>query len=126
MDNSDLDILDNINTDWNDQVTVQKPSSQIKDESLQKEFEKKLEVPNRLEEARSRQKKKHLPQLIDEDTENFKNRLGKSSYLDNLINVFKTNAISEFMEMKKDLIEERDQIIKNETYRYVSMFENKS
>ena len=57
---------------------------------------------------------------MDVDTENFKNKL------DNLINIFKTNAISEFMEMKKDLLEERDQIIKNETFRYVSMYENKS
>jgi len=30
------------------------------------------------------------------------------------------------MDMKKDLIEERDAIIKNETYRYVTLFENKS
>jgi hypothetical protein len=29
--------------------------------------------------------------------------------------VFKTNAISEFMDMKKELLEERDAIIKNET-----------
>ena len=46
--------------------------------------------------------------------------------LDNLINIFKSNAISEFMDMKKDLLEERDQIIKKETYRYVNMFELKS
>ena len=57
---------------------------------------------------------------MDEDTENFKNKL------DNLINIFKTNAISEFMDMKKELLEERDQIIKNETYRYVNMYENKT
>ncbi len=46
-------------------------------------------------------------------------------YTDNLINIFKTNAIAEFMDMKKDLLEERDQIIKDETFRYVSMYENK-
>ena len=57
---------------------------------------------------------------MDEDTENFKNKW------DNLINIFKTNAISEFMDMKKELLEERDQIIKNETYRYVNMYENKT
>ncbi len=30
------------------------------------------------------------------------------------------------MDMKKDLLEERDQIIKDETCRYVQMFELKS
>ena len=53
MDNSELELLDNVQTAWNE---IKIP---IKDSN--------------------NHKKKHTPKIIDEDTENFKNKLGKKN-----------------------------------------------
>lgn len=60
-----------------------------------------------------------FPQIIDEDTENFRIKL------DNLINIFKNDALKEFMSMKKSLLETQVQTIKGETERYLNMYEEK-
>lgn len=60
-----------------------------------------------------------FPQIIDEDTENFRIKL------DNLINIFKNDALKEFMSMKKSLLETQVQTIKSETERYLNMYEEK-
>ena len=60
-----------------------------------------------------------FPQIIDEDTENFRIKL------DHLINVFKSDALSEFMNMKKFLLENQVKTIKNETEKYLNMYEEK-
>jgi hypothetical protein len=44
-------------------------------------------------------KRQVIPQVIDEDTEHFKNKL------EHLLNSFKTDAISEFMGMKKAMLD---------------------
>ena len=61
----------------------------------------------------------YFPQIIDEDTEQFKIRL------EHLLNVFKSDAISEFMAMKKGLLEEQLKSIKKETDKYLKMYEQK-
>ena len=61
-----------------------------------------------------------FPQIIDEDTENFRIKL------DHLINIFKNDAISEFMSMKKFLLENQVKTIKCETEKYLNMYEEKS
>jgi hypothetical protein len=63
--------------------------------------------------------KKHssFPQIIDEDTESYKAKL------DYLINIFKNDALSEFMGMKKSLLEKQTKTIKNETEQYLTMYE---
>lgn len=43
----------------------------------------------------------HAPQLIDEDTEHFKVKI------EHLLNLFKTDAISEFMGMKRSMLEDQ-------------------
>ena len=60
-----------------------------------------------------------FPQIIDEDTENFRIKL------DHLINVFKNDALGEFMNMKKFLLENQVKTIKNETEKYLNMYEEK-
>jgi len=60
-----------------------------------------------------------FPQIIDEDTENFRIKL------DHLINVFKNDALGEFMAMKKFLLENQVKTIKNETEKYLTMYEEK-
>ena len=45
-------------------------------------------------------KRNHIPQVIDEDTEHFKVRL------EHLTNVFKADAISEFLTMKRSMLDE--------------------
>lgn len=72
---------------------------------IQKEIEKKTRNP--------------FPQIIDEDTENFRIKL------DHLINVFKNDALGEFMTMKKFLLENQVKTIKNETEKYLNMYEEK-
>lgn len=44
-------------------------------------------------------KRNVVPQVIDEDTEHFKNKL------EHLLNNFKVDAVSEFMSMKKEMLD---------------------
>lgn len=62
-------------------------------------------------------KKCNFPQIIDEDTENYKTKL------DYLINIFKNDTLSEFMSMKKVLLEKQTKTIKSETEQYLTMYE---
>ena len=62
-------------------------------------------------------KKNIFPQIIDEDTENYKTKL------DYLINIFKNDTLSEFMGMKKVLLEKQTKTIKSETEQYLTMYE---
>ena len=66
-----------------------------------------------------RKKREVLPQIIDEDTEHFRNRL------EHLLNGFKTDAVSEFMSMKKSMLEYQKDTIKNDTQKYLTMYEEK-
>ncbi|KAL4508125.1 hypothetical protein ABPG72_021498 [Tetrahymena utriculariae] len=61
----------------------------------------------------------HAPQVIDEDTEHFKVKI------EHLLNVFKTDAISEFMGMKRSMLEDQRISVKNQTERYLQMYEDK-
>lgn len=60
-----------------------------------------------------------MPQIIDEDTEHFRNRL------EHLLNGFKTDAVSEFMSMKKSMLEYQKDTIKSDTQKYLTMYEEK-
>lgn len=46
-------------------------------------------------------KRNHTPQVIDEDTEHFKIKL------EHLLNIFKSDATTEFMQMKKSMLEDQ-------------------
>lgn len=48
---------------------------------------------------------KHHPQILDRDTEHFKNRM------ETMLNKFKVDTISEFMEAKRCLLEEQESVI---------------
>lgn len=56
---------------------------------------------------------------MDEDTEHFKNKL------EHLLNNFKTDAVSEFMSMKKDMLEYQQECVKTDTQKYLTMYEEK-
>ena len=60
-----------------------------------------------------------MPQVIDEDTEQFRNRL------EHLLNGFKSDAVSEFMSMKKAMLEYQKETIKGDTQKYLTMYEEK-
>lgn len=64
-------------------------------------------------------KREVVPQVIDEDTEHFKNRL------EHLLNGFKVDAVSEFMSMKKALLDYQKDTIKTDTQKYLTMYEEK-
>ena len=66
-----------------------------------------------------KRKREVMPQVIDEDTEHFRNRL------EHLLNTFKTDAVSEFMGMKKSMIEYQKETIKSDTQKYLTMYEEK-
>ena len=60
-----------------------------------------------------------MPQVIDEDTEQFRNRL------QHLLNGFKSDAVSQFMSMKKAMLEYQKETIKGDTQKYLTMYEEK-
>jgi len=43
-------------------------------------------------------KRNHFPQIIDQDTERFKLKL------ENILNIFKTDAVNEFLIMKRSML----------------------
>ena len=61
----------------------------------------------------------HHPQILDEDTERFKLRL------DEMINKFKLETITEFMSTKKSLLDEQQSHITNEKMINESRFQSK-
>lgn len=61
----------------------------------------------------------HHPQILDEDTERFKLRL------DELVNKFKLETITEFMSAKKHLLDEQSSAIMNEKMVAESRFQSK-
>ena len=61
----------------------------------------------------------HHPQILDEDTERFKLRL------DDLVNKFKLETITEFMSAKKHLLDEQSSTIMNEKMVAESRFQSK-
>ncbi|CAD8197894.1 unnamed protein product [Paramecium pentaurelia] len=78
-------------------------------------------VPNNEEAKKNVSKSRnHAPQIIDEDTEQFKIRL------EHILNVFKTEATSEFMTMKRSMLEDQKQTIKQDTEKYLQMYELKN
>lgn len=50
-----------------------------------------------------------MPQIIDEDTEHYKIKI------EHLLNIFKNDAIKEFLDMKKYMLEEQQLQIKTDT-----------
>ncbi|CAD8192834.1 unnamed protein product [Paramecium pentaurelia] len=78
-------------------------------------------MPNNEEAKKINNKiRNHAPQIIDEDTEQFKIRL------EHILNVFKTEATSEFMTMKRSMLEDQKQTIKQDTEKYLQMYELKN
>lgn len=57
-----------------------------------------------------------MPQIIDEDTQHFRNRL------QNLLNIFKTDAVTEFMSMKRSMLDYQKDTIKTDTQKYLNMY----
>lgn len=55
---------------------------------------------------------KHHPQIMDRDTENFKNRL------ESMLNKFKVDTVSEFMETKRCLLEEQESVLGGQKAQY--------
>ena len=55
--------------------------------------------------------------MIDDDTEHFRNRL------EYLLNGFKVDAVSEFISMKKAVLENQKETVRSETQRYMSLYE---
>lgn len=97
------------------------PNSSLGDGSMTEELKEKQTSFNRETRLCENTKIRNpFPQIIDEDTENFRVKL------DNLINIFKKDALAEFMSMKKFLLENQVKTIKSETERYLSMYEEKS
>lgn len=60
-----------------------------------------------------------MPQVIDEDTQHFRNRL------EHLLNTFKTDAVGEFMSMKQSMLDYQKQSVKSDTQKYLTMYEEK-
>ena len=67
----------------------------------------------------SSKKVNHHPQILDEDTERFKLRL------DDLVNKFKLETITEFMSAKKNLLDEQSSAIMNEKMIAESRYQSK-
>lgn len=65
-------------------------------------------------------KRYHQLQVIDEDAEHFKAKL------DNLINNFRSETLSEFMSIKRSLLEEQTDAIESETRKYSKLLENRT
>ena len=70
--------------------------------------------------AKRTTKRYHHLQVIDEDAEHFKAKL------DNLINNFRTETLSEFMSIKRSLLEEQTEAIDSETRKYSKLLENRT
>jgi centrosomal protein POC5 len=66
-----------------------------------------------------KEKKTHHLQYMDEDTEHFKVRL------EHLLNVFKTDAVSEFMSMKRSMLDDQKEQVRNDTEKYLRLYEEK-
>lgn len=65
-------------------------------------------------------KRYHQLQVIDEDTEHFKQKL------DGLINSFRTETLNEFMSIKRSLLEDQTNAIDGETRKYGKLLENRT
>lgn len=62
----------------------------------------------------------HHLQVLDEDAENFRSKL------DTLINGFKNETMSEFMQIKRNLLQEQQDTIENETRKFNRIVENRT
>ena len=62
-------------------------------------------------------KRNVVPQVIDQDTEHFKNKL------EHLLNNFKVDAVSQFMGMKREMLDYQKECVKNDTHKYLTMYE---
>ena len=70
-------------------------------------------------ETRERKPNHHM-QILDEDAERFRDKL------DNMVNKFKTETMSEFMSMKRSLLEDQEETINTETRKYTRILENRN
>jgi hypothetical protein len=61
----------------------------------------------------------HHPQILDRDTEAFKNRL------ETLLNNFKLETMTEFMEAKRSLLEEQENVVDGQKATYDSRLQIK-
>ncbi|KAM3142330.1 hypothetical protein pb186bvf_005487 [Paramecium bursaria] len=109
---------------WKQQQTKQSssPTQSESNISSTNPWNKENSIPSYVEEPKkiTNKVRSHAPQIIDEDTEQFKLRL------EHLLNVFKTEATSEFMQMKRSMLDDQKQTIKSETERYLQMYEQKT
>ena len=64
-------------------------------------------------------KRNPVPQVIYEDTEEFKKRLER------WLNGFKTDAVSQFMGMKRSMLDYQKECVKSDTQKYLTMYEEK-
>jgi hypothetical protein len=90
------------------------PVSQPHNDNVEEE-EEEIQVP-----TKKTTKRYHQLQVIDEDAEHFKAKL------DNLINNFRTETLSEFMSIKRNLLEEQTDAIDSETRKYSKLLENRT
>ena len=89
----------------------------LNDEKNEEDDDREDEQPQTL---RKTTKRYHQLQVIDEDAEHFKTKL------DNLINNFRAETMSEFMSIKRNLLEEQSEAIDSETRKYSRLLENRT
>lgn len=70
-------------------------------------------------EAKERKANHHM-QILDEDAEKFKIKL------EDMVNKFKSETMSEFMGMKRSLLEEQNEAIESETRKYTRILETRN
>lgn len=140
IDETDFDNLNQLSKRWKKEPTppsslsdsqyshtIEKPSVLDKTSNNEKiSFKENISQQSNTEKIVSetvhyehKKKREIMPQIIDEDTQHFRNRL------EHLLNTFKTDAVSEFMSMKKSMIEYQKDTIKSDTQKYLTMYEEK-
>ncbi|EGR33012.1 hypothetical protein IMG5_063830 [Ichthyophthirius multifiliis] len=113
-DNSNSDNQESESTKTKNNPTISQVQSHIIEDMQSQKQKKKQQNPLPYFQ------RNHNPQIVDEDTEHFKIKV------EHLLSVFKADAISEFMGMKRSLLEDQKQQIKQQTERYLLMYEDKN
>jgi len=85
----------------------------------EKSLMKPMKTENIKEEINESEINSHHPQMIDEDVENFTNKL------DNLILNFRTDSLKEFMKIKRNVLTEQSNKIEAEKNRCSSLLSSK-
>lgn len=132
---TDVDDLEGLNYfEKQERKVAFKP--QIVEQETKTTIEKKEEIPKEsrsnnpsssrteitITERRETKERKtgHHMQILDEDAEHFKNKL------EDMVNRFKTETMTEFMNMKKSLLEEQNEAVETETRKYTRILDNRN